>query len=109
MLQARLAAARSGVSVHYMTPALDSGAILAKRSVASPESASVFTATAVLFREGAELLIGMIDQVARGQAGSPQNEPGSYQSWPSRADIRALHTRGGALLRLADLRAIFSA
>jgi methionyl-tRNA formyltransferase len=92
-----------------MTPALDSGALLAQQPVPSSASASIFSATAQAFREGAALLVGTIDQVARGQAGTAQKQPGTYQSWPSREDIRALRRGGGALIRLSDLTGIFSA
>lgn len=109
VLQATLRGARTGVSVHYMTPTLDSGAIIAQRPIDSSGTVSIFTATARLFREGAEMLVAVIDQVARGQAGTAQGDPGTYQSWPTRADIRALHTRAGALIRLSDLKWIFDA
>ena len=103
VLQARLQAVDNGVTVHYMTPVLDSGAILAQRALSPGKTSSVFAATAHCFRAGAELLIAEIDRVARGQVGVPQSAPGSYQSWPSRADIRALHDAGDALIRLSDL------
>jgi hypothetical protein len=64
---------------------------------------SVFEATAVLFREGAELLAAAIDSVDRGTAGSPQSGAGSYQSWPTPRELRHLRARGGALLRITDL------
>jgi methionyl-tRNA formyltransferase len=108
VLQARLAAADTGVSVHYMTPVLDGGAILAQQPIAACGRVSVFKATAQLYRAGAKLLVGVIDQVARGQPGTPQGSPGSYQSWPSRADIRALRRRGGALIHFSDLAAILN-
>jgi methionyl-tRNA formyltransferase len=109
VLQATLTAARTGVSVHYMTTELDAGTILAQQAVDMGGRASIFGATALLFRAGAELLVGVIDRVARGEAGTPQDRSGSYQSWPSRADVRALRRRGGALIRLSDLQGIFSA
>jgi methionyl-tRNA formyltransferase len=109
VLQARLATARTGVSVHYMTPTLDAGALLAQQSLVNSESASIFSATARSFGAGAALLAGVIEQVARKEAGIPQEAPGTYQSWPSRADIRALRRHKAALIRLSDLAAIFSA
>jgi methionyl-tRNA formyltransferase len=109
VLQAGLAGARIGVSVHLMTALLDSGPILAQRAVGISDGATIFAATALLFHEGARLLVTVIDQVAHRQAGVPQNEPGSYQSWPSRADIHALHRHGGALIRWSDLKGIYGA
>jgi methionyl-tRNA formyltransferase len=92
-----------GVTVHFMSPELDAGRIIAQRSVGRRTGSSVFATTAVLFREGAELLAGALEQIVRGWTGTPQNGAGSYQSWPTRQDVRVLRARGGALLRLADL------
>ena len=109
VLRARLQGVECGVTVHYMTPVLDSGAILAQRSVALSKGTSVFAATAHCFQAGAELLVAEIDRVALGPVGAPQPAPGSYQSWPSAGDIRALRAQGGALIRFSDLRQIVSA
>jgi methionyl-tRNA formyltransferase len=92
-----------GVTVHYMTPELDAGRIVAQRSVEGRAGSSVFATTALLFREGAELLAAAIEHIARGATGSPQSGAGSYQSWPTRQELRNLRNRGEALLRLADL------
>jgi folate-dependent phosphoribosylglycinamide formyltransferase PurN len=108
VLQARLVAGHTGVSVHYMTPRLDAGAILAQQPMAVSGRVSVFTATAQLYRAGAKLLVNVIDRVLRGEAGTPQSAPGTYQSWPSRADIRALRRSGGALIRPSDLMGILN-
>jgi methionyl-tRNA formyltransferase len=109
VLQGRLQGGGCGVTVHYMTPVLDSGAILAQRPVESAKTSSIFAATARCFQAGAELLVETIDCVAQGQVGVPQHAPGSYQGWPSRADIRALHAAGDALIHLSDLRQIVGA
>jgi folate-dependent phosphoribosylglycinamide formyltransferase PurN len=92
-----------GVTVHFMSPELDAGRIVAQRSVEAGARASVFAITARLYAHGAELLAGAIESVAGGATGTPQSGPGSYQSWPTRGEIRRLHARGGALLRVADL------
>jgi methionyl-tRNA formyltransferase len=92
-----------GVTVHYMTPELDAGRIVAQRSIEGRAGSSVFATTALLFREGAELLAAAIEHIARGATGSPQSGAGSYQSWPTRQELRNLRNRGDALLRLADL------
>jgi methionyl-tRNA formyltransferase len=92
-----------GVTVHFMTPELDAGRILGQRSFEKRSEWSVFEATAMLFREGAELLVAAIGPVERGAAGSPQSGAGSYQSWPTRQELRNFRARGCALLRLADL------
>ena len=104
VLQARLHRSTLGVTVHYMTPILDQGEILAQRSLAYDQHASVFATTASLFSAGAELLVSQLERVEHGEHGSPQRAGGSYQSWPTRAEVRALRAGGGALLRLADFK-----
>jgi methionyl-tRNA formyltransferase len=92
-----------GVTVHFMTPELDAGRIVAQRSIEGHAGSSVFAITALLFREGAELLAQALEHIATGATGSPQSGAGSYQSWPTRRELRSLRTRGGALLRFGDL------
>ena len=92
-----------GVTVHFMTPELDAGRIVAQHSIEGPAGASVFAITARLHAQGAELLASAIEAVAGGATGSPQNGIGSYQSWPTPREIGLLRARGGALLHLADL------
>jgi methionyl-tRNA formyltransferase len=108
VLQARLRGADVGVTVHYMTPVLDQGAILAQRPISPDDHASIFATTATLFSTGAELLVSQIERLQRSDRGSPQPSGGSYQSWPTRSDIRALRTGGGALLRLADFKLLLT-
>jgi methionyl-tRNA formyltransferase len=92
-----------GVTVHFMTPELDAGRIIAQGSVGGRAGSSVFATTALLFREGAELLAAAMEQIVRGWTGTPQSGAGSYQSWPTRQEVRVLRASGGALLRFADL------
>jgi methionyl-tRNA formyltransferase len=103
VFQALLHGAPLGVTVHFMSPDLDAGRIVAQRPIEGHAESSVFSMTALLFREGAELLAAAIDSIARGATGTPQSGTGSYQSWPTRRELRALRARGGALLRFADL------
>jgi methionyl-tRNA formyltransferase len=107
VLQARLAGAGSlGVTVHWMTPRLDAGAILAQQAVALPARGSVFAATAALFAAGAELLAASLERIARRDPGVPQRSGGSYQSWPSRAEVRALRALGIPLIGIAELSSL---
>lgn len=92
-----------GVTVHFMSAEVDAGSIIAQRLVGRKPGSSVFATTALLFREGAELLAVALEQIARGSTGTPQSSAGSYQSWPTRRDVRVLHASGVALLRFADL------
>jgi methionyl-tRNA formyltransferase len=61
-----------GVTVHFMSPDLDAGRILAQRSLDQRAGSSVFATTALLFREGAELLGATIEAIAGGASGAPQ-------------------------------------
>jgi methionyl-tRNA formyltransferase len=92
-----------GVTVHFMSSGLDAGPIVAQRSIERRTESSVFATTALLFREGAELLATAVDSIVRGAAGTAQSGEGSYQSWPTRREMRMLRARGGSLLRIADL------
>jgi methionyl-tRNA formyltransferase len=92
-----------GVTVHFMNAEFDAGRILAQQSVAARPGASVFEATALLFRVGADLLAAGIDRVTAGHAGVPQSGAGNYQSWPSAAETAVLRRQGGALVRGLDL------
>jgi methionyl-tRNA formyltransferase len=102
VLQARVQRAGVGVTVHHMTPTLDAGDIFAQGSPPIRAGASIFETTAVLFREGAELLVAQIGRLERRERGTPQDSPGCYQSWPNRAEIRALRALGGVLIRFSD-------
>jgi len=94
---------RLGVTVHFMSTEFDAGRIVAQRPLERRAESSVFETTALLFREGAELLAAAIERIERGAAGTAQSGAGSYQSWPTRRELRTLRARGGALLRFADL------
>jgi methionyl-tRNA formyltransferase len=102
VFQGLLHGAALGVTVHFMTPELDAGRIVAQRLVEPCPGASVFESTAVCFREGTELLAAAIDRIVAGDGGQPQRGAGNYQSWPTAAENAALRARGAALLRCAD-------
>ena len=92
-----------GVTVHFMNTEFDAGRILAQQEVVPRRGASVFELTALLYRDGAELLASSVDRVLAGDTGAAQSGPGSYQSWPTAAETAALRRQGGALLRFMDL------
>jgi methionyl-tRNA formyltransferase len=96
-------APRLGVTLHRMTPAFDEGAILAQAAVPVGADASVAAATAALFAGGAQLLVEHLEPIARGAPGAAQAGPGSYDSWPSAAQVRRFRAQGGVLIRLSDL------
>jgi len=92
-----------GVTVHFMSPELDSGSIVAQLAFDRRATSSVFATTALLFHEGAELLAASIALIAHGATGTEQIGTGSYQSWPTRTEVRAFRARGGALVNFGDL------
>ena len=92
-----------GVTVHFMAPELDAGPIVAQRALEGRAVSSVFSTTALLFRDGADLLATSVASIAKGATGTPQSGTGSYQSWPTHAELRTFRARGGALVRLVDL------
>jgi methionyl-tRNA formyltransferase len=92
-----------GTTVHLMTPELDAGRILAQRPITPAPGASVFEATALAFGTGADLLVAAIERLAAGDLGAAQTGAGSYQSWPTASEVRALRGAGRRLLRCADL------
>jgi methionyl-tRNA formyltransferase len=92
-----------GVTVHFMSPELDAGRIVAQRSIEGGARSSVFALTARLYAQGAELLASAMESIVGGATGTPQNGIGSYQSWPTGGEVRELRAGGGALLHLADL------
>jgi methionyl-tRNA formyltransferase len=91
-----------GVTVHFMNSEFDEGRILAQQPVEPRHGASVFETTALLYRNGAELLASAVDRVAAGDKGAAQSGPGTYQSWPTAAETAALRRQGGVLLRFMD-------
>jgi methionyl-tRNA formyltransferase len=95
-------AARHGVSVHRIEPGFDTGALLAQETDLEAPG-SVFAATAALYDRGAALLAGRAATLAADPRGTPQPPGGSYDSWPTRAQVAAFRRSGGRLLRARDL------
>lgn len=102
VLQAFVHEAPLGVTVHFMTPELDAGKILTQLPVPVPEDASVFDATAQMFRAGADLLAEALSDPKQNWVGTLQAEAGSYESWPTREEIRKSRKCGHPLLRVVD-------
>lgn len=101
---ARLRAApQVGVTVHHLERNLDAGRILIQQSMTVSTGESVFRTTARLFALGGGLLASRLALPLTRQSGSPQPEHGSYDSWPSAAEVARLRRRGIALVRASDL------
>jgi methionyl-tRNA formyltransferase len=93
-----------GVSVHRIAPELDCGEIIARETLISPPGESVLAATARLFDRGADLLTRALTDIQSGKRGTPQPPGGTYDSWPTRSTVAALHARGSHLMRWSDLQ-----
>ena len=103
VVQALLSGAPLGVTVHHMTPQLDAGAIVAQQGLTAGTGDSVFRLTARLFETGAGLLVEAMPRIRAHDPGRPQDAGGSYQSWPTRAELAALRRGGARLARICDL------
>jgi len=95
-----------GVTLHRVAAELDAGAVLGQAEVPLSPDDSVLASTARLFERGAGLLLEQLEQVLAGDPGLPQAGAGSYDSWPTPAQVQALVKAGGRLVCAADLRAM---
>jgi methionyl-tRNA formyltransferase len=95
-----------GVSVHAIdSESLDTGPILLQRAVAPVPGESVLALDARLLAEGARLAVEAIAQMEAGAA-APRPQPpggGRYLAHPGKADVAALHAKGGRLHRWRDV------
>ena len=100
VFHARLAGAPLGVTVHRISPQLDSGDVIAQESVSFAPDESVLRLTERLYARGAQLLLGSLSKIGAAQ---PQSGPGNYDSWPTRAQVAALRAKAVDLVALRDL------
>jgi methionyl-tRNA formyltransferase len=92
-----------GVTIHRTSPELDSGDILAQATLQPEAGESVLHANARLYDRGAALLTGLLDELEARVPGKAQDSAGTYDSWPSRADVAALRNRAVRLVRASDV------
>jgi methionyl-tRNA formyltransferase len=85
-----------GVTVHYMNPGIDDGAIIAQRHFPIHPGDTVEGLIGRSKALGAELLTEVIGRIARGEVVTAPNDAaaGTYYSFPTRADVRSLRARG---------------
>jgi len=95
-----------GVTLHRIVQDLDAGPVLAQARVDVAARDSVLAITARLFERGADLLLDKLDAILAGDPGVAQQGVGSYDSWPSSAQVARLRRAGGALVRATDLRCL---
>ena len=92
-----------GVSVHWMTAEFDSGNLLARETRPADPDSSVWWSTAESYGLGGDLLVGVLDEIARGAKGLPQAAGGSYDTWPTPVKVDELRRQGGTLVSMHDL------
>jgi methionyl-tRNA formyltransferase len=86
--QFRDGAADFGVTVHRMDEGLDTGDILAQRTVQLPRGQTGRAAAQLLAQVGVTLMAEQLALLVRGEATpTPQPDGGSYQGWPTDADF----------------------
>lgn len=98
---AKLRGAPLGVTVHRISPELDSGDIIAQQRVSELLGESVLAGTVRLYTFGAQLLIDSLGKIKN--PATSQRHVGNYDSWPERGDVAALRRKGVKLVRLKDL------
>lgn len=95
---------RLGVSVHLVEAGIDTGPVLAQCDYVAPEDASVLTLMRQLQDMGLDMARAIIDNFSSELQSVEQTE-GSYETFPTRAQIHRLHRTGRRLFDLRDLRA----
>ena len=82
-------AASFGVSIHRVNARFDAGELIAQAAVELPTGCDYATATTLLARQGASLLLKQLEQAGEdGWSSTPQNEAeASYQPYPDAADF----------------------
>jgi methionyl-tRNA formyltransferase len=85
-----------GVTVHYMTPGIDDGAIIAQRRFPIHPGDTVEQLIGRSKALGAEVLTEVIGRIDRGEVVTAPNDAseGTYYSFPTRDDVRSLRARG---------------
>ena len=92
-----------GVTIHHLSAQFDRGNVLLQAAQPHRPGTSVFRATAQLYARGAELLADGLAAIVAGDPGTPQPAGGTYDSWPTRGQVRRLRTGGACLISLWDL------
>jgi folate-dependent phosphoribosylglycinamide formyltransferase PurN len=95
----------AGLTVHIMAPEVDTGPVLRAREIPVESSDSVLSLQLRLARAGADELAAAVRALPGSlKTATDQVGEGSYHTWPSPADVRALRLRGRALWRRRDLK-----
>lgn len=91
---------RCGVTVHRIVDeSIDTGPVLARRDRLVPGDACMGELDELLFRDGADVLIGLLKSRQMVVPG-PLGPPGRYEAFPERAAVRRARRQGVRLWRL---------
>lgn len=91
--------AYTGVTVHYMDDKIDNGMILGQAKVPIDRGMSMLDLIRRTKKRGGELMVEVIQQI-QNDTTNPQPNPsdhGSYNSWPTLAQLKEFRKRGGRL------------
>lgn len=99
---------RWGVTIHVVDTRIDAGPVLARRERSALPGLSMSELDDQLFRDGAELLLALLDEKANTIA-DPAGQPGVYQTFPDARAVRAAHGRGVKLWRMAHAARLLGA
>jgi methionyl-tRNA formyltransferase len=96
----------AGVTVHLMVPDLDAGDILRQRPLEiAPDDTSLGLQLRLTEAGAQELLAAVKELPASIALARPQDlSRRTYETWPTRTDVRELRRRGRRLARLRDYR-----
>ena len=101
-----------GVTLHKMSDDFDSGEILDQKTISADTEHSVCFYNCQLFEEGAKLAIDWVNaktpgknsvDISASNSSDSNNFDQSYDSWPSRAQIKQYKQSGKQLIDLSEL------
>ena len=94
-----------GVSIHRLTARIDAGPLLAQARIPDEPGLSATGAARRLHEAALPLLDEVLADLESGRAAETPIEPGPYQGFPTRDDLRRLAGKGRSLTAPADIRA----
>jgi folate-dependent phosphoribosylglycinamide formyltransferase PurN len=96
----------TGVTVHLMSPELDTGPILRQQRLAIDPDETALGLQLRLTEAGGEELLSALKELPGSIEGAAEQDPNarSYFTWPTPEDVRALRGLGRRLARLRDYR-----
>ena len=97
----------TGITLHRLSEEIDRGRILNSKRFAKRAGESAFSLGCSLMEDGGKLLTSSKYLLLNRTSGTPQEEGGGYESWPTARHILCLYRKGGALIRIRDIPRLF--